>query len=184
MPIVDLLPDDLPRIEQISEILRVSFADFAPAWLPTLEAARETVLESFGPDRISRVSLDDEGEVAGWIGGEHAYGRLWELHPLVVAPSQRRRGVARELVADLARLVAARGALTLQVSTSDETDRTSMFGVDLYRDPLEALRQLRSTREHPLDFYRRVGFTLVGVEPDAEGPGMPSILLAMRVGGS
>jgi aminoglycoside 6'-N-acetyltransferase I len=72
-------------------------------------------------------------------------------------------------------LVAERGALTLLVGTSDETDRTTLFGADLYD------AKLRSIRSHPLDFYLKVGFTVVGVVPDAEGPGQPTITLAKRV---
>jgi aminoglycoside 6'-N-acetyltransferase I len=31
-----------------------------------------------------------------------------------------------------------------------------------------------------LGFWQRVGYTVVGVIPDAEGPGKPTILLAKR----
>jgi aminoglycoside 6'-N-acetyltransferase I len=126
--------------------------------------------------------LTQQGAVGGWVAGEHAYGSVWELHPLIVAPRYQRRGYGRQLVMDLAAQVEALGALTLFLSTSDETDRTSLFGIDLYEDPLEALRTLRSTRPHSIDFYRKLGFKLVGVLPDAEGQGMPSIHFAMRIG--
>jgi aminoglycoside 6'-N-acetyltransferase I len=84
-------------------------------------------------------------------------------------------------VQDIERLVSARGALTLQLGTSDETGRTTVFGRDLYGDPASAIAQIRTTREHPLDFYRSLGFTVVGFYPDAEGPGKPTIVMAKRV---
>jgi aminoglycoside 6'-N-acetyltransferase I len=34
---------------------------------------------------------------------------------------------------------------------------------------------------HPFGFYRRLGFVLVGVLPDANGPGRPDIFLAKRL---
>jgi aminoglycoside 6'-N-acetyltransferase I len=34
---------------------------------------------------------------------------------------------------------------------------------------------------NPLAFYQRVGFEIVGVIPDANGPGKPDILMAKRV---
>jgi aminoglycoside 6'-N-acetyltransferase I len=181
MPIVDLTPTDTNRIDAIAEILVASFADLAPDYLPTRDKALEEITDSFGDERISRVALTDAGEVAGWTAGAPLYGRLWELHPLVVAHAHRRSGYGRALVQDLARRVSARGGLTLQVSTSDETGRTNLFGCDLYDDPLARLRALKCTQEHPAEFYPRVGLSLVGVMPDAEGPGRPSIYFAMRV---
>jgi aminoglycoside 6'-N-acetyltransferase I len=184
MRIVDLSPTDTARIEAIAAIVYEAFADFSPEYLPTLAAAHEAVMELFEPDCLSRVALAEDDQVAGWVGGRHAYGRLWELHPLAVAAAYRRRGCGRLLVQDLAREVAARGGLTLEVSTSDESDRTNIYARDLYADPLAALRELRSTREHPLDFYLRIGFKLVGLMPDAEGLGKHSIHFAMRVPGA
>jgi ribosomal protein S18 acetylase RimI-like enzyme len=98
-----------------------------------------------------------------------------------VSPRWRRRGFGQTLAKDLASLVAARGALTLYASTSDETNRTNPFGQNLYSDPIGALGRLRASGEHPTSFYLRVGFSLVGVMP-AEGRGMPSIHFAMNVG--
>lgn len=181
MHIEELHPTDGARIDAVAEILFVSFRDLSPDYLPTVASARDAVVEGFGEGRFSRVLLDDDDRVLGWAGGEHNYGFLWELHPLVVSPAARRRGCGRMLVRDVVREVAARGGLTLQVSTSDETDRTNLYGRDLYADPLAALRGMRSTGEHPIDFWMRVGFTPIGVMPDAEGPGKPSIYFAMRV---
>lgn len=181
MPIVDLTPADSHWINAIADILVGAFADFAPSYLATREDALEEIAESFGTQRLSRVLLTPDGQVAGWVAGVRAYGRLWELHPLVVAPEHRGQGYGRLLVNDLARQASSRGALTLQVSTSDETGRTNLFGLDLFRDPLLKLGALETTRDHPADFYLRVGFSLVGVMPDAEGPGCPSIYFAMRV---
>ena len=52
---------------------------------------------------------------------------------------------------------------------------------DLYQDLPRQLAEARDLGGHPLEFYRRVGFTIVGVLPDANGPGRPDIFLAKRV---
>jgi aminoglycoside 6'-N-acetyltransferase I len=181
MRIVDLVPENAAQIDEIARLLVESFADLSPGWVPTAEAAHDVIGHTFGGDKLSRVLLTDGDQVGGWIAGMHAYARLWELHPLVVSPRFRRRGFGRALVCDLVQQVAARGALTLYAGTSDETNRTTLFGRDLHADPIEAMRALRATREHPMDFYLKMGFSLVGVMPDAEGEGKPSIHFALRV---
>jgi aminoglycoside 6'-N-acetyltransferase I len=180
LTIVDLGRADTKLIAQLAQLLFASFTELSPGWLPDVAAGREVVLESLEPGRLSRILLDGELPV-GWAAGVHAYGFVWELHPLVVSANHRRRGYGRRLVQDMERLVAARGALTLQLGTSDETNRTTVFGTDLYDEPADAISQIRTTRDHPLDFYRAVGFTVVGLVPDAEGRGKPTIVMAKRV---
>lgn len=170
---------------------RVLFEAFWPvtAWLSDIEAARAEVRESFEPGRLSLVARDEAGTILGWVGGLHEYARVWELHPLAVAPTQQRRGVGRALVAALEERVAERGGLTLRLGTDDEIvpgtgeGRTSLFGVDLYRgEPLKHLSVIRNLQGHPYEFYLACGFAIVGVVPDANGPGAPDILMAKRVG--
>lgn len=176
-------PADEGRIAQVCELLVGSFRELSPGWVPTVEAARVTVLEALEPGMLSRVLLVGE-RVVGWVGARHDYGSVWELHPLVIDVAMQGRGYGRALVEDVERLAAGEGALTLVLSTSDELGSTTLFGQDLYRDPLGALRDLASSGAHPLGFWQKVGYTVVGVVPDAEGPGKPSILLAKPIGPS
>jgi len=53
--------------------------------------------------------------------------------------------------------------------------------VDLYPNVLEHLARIGNLRRHPYGFYQKVGFVVVGVMPDANGPGKPDIYLAKRV---
>jgi aminoglycoside 6'-N-acetyltransferase I len=77
--------------------------------------------------------------------------------------------------------VRAKGGLTLWAGTDDEAGLTSIGGVDLYPGVLEKLLQVHDWGQHPLGFYRRLGFEVVGVVPDANGLGRPDILVAKRV---
>lgn len=172
---------DQHYITQVCELLVNSFRDLSPAWVPTVEVAREKVSEALQPGMISRVLLVGD-RVAGWVGARHDYGSVWELHPLVVDEASRRRGYGRALVNDIEGLVAREGALTLLVGTSDEMARTTLAGKDLFRDPIGALRDLKPIGDHPLGFWKSVGYTVVGLVPDAEGMGKPTILLAKGIG--
>lgn len=183
MKIHDLHGDDEAAVDQAADLLVEGFAYLSPQAWPDRETARREVLESLEEDRVSRVAVDGFGTVLGWIAGIRQYdGHVWELHPLVVHEAYRRRGIGRALVADLEIQVRRRGAITLWLGTDDETGRTSLAGVDLYPDVLDHLAAIRNLRDHPFEFYRRVGFSVIGVMPDANGFGKPDILMAKRVG--
>ncbi|MDA0301768.1 MAG: GNAT family N-acetyltransferase [Chloroflexi bacterium] len=182
--ISDLLPDDIDGIEETARVLLAAFRDTTPSW-PHLDAARDEVLESFEPGRISRVARSGVGAVVGWIGGISEYdGHVWEVHPLAVDPAHQRRGIGKALLADLEESVRQRGGLTLWLGTDDEVDRTSLGGPDLYPNLLGHLSAIRDLGGHPFAFYLRCGFALAGVVPDANGPGKPDILMAKRVAGT
>jgi aminoglycoside 6'-N-acetyltransferase I len=184
MQIVDLSPDDEQLIQQVATLLVDGFREHAPEAWPTLESGLAEVRESLAPERISRVALGGDGTVLGWIGAISQYGgRVWELHPLVVGPAFQRQGIGRSLVADLEAHLRARGGLTLWAGADDEDGRTSLADVDLYEDLPRRLATVRNPGGHPYEFYQRLGFTIVGVMPDANGPGKPDIFLAKRIGG-
>ena len=83
---------------------------------------------------------------------------------------------------DAARLtVRERGGLTIWLGSDDEDDMTSLAGVDLFPDPLAHLAAIRNYKGHPYEFYRKVGFSIAGVLPDANGLGKPDIFLAKSV---
>jgi aminoglycoside 6'-N-acetyltransferase I len=154
----------------------------APAAWHTLDDARAQVATFFDDgDRAALAALDGEA-VVGWIGRIRTYSHAFELHPIAVDPDQQRRGVGRALIGALEALVKSEGALTLYLGADDDFGGTSLFGGDPYPDLLASLAHIEARGErHPLGFYLRMGFTLAGVIPDANGKGRPDILLAKRL---
>lgn len=179
--IVDLSVGPGERIDRTAALLKTAFAGRTHDW-QDFDSARRTVLESIDPQNISRIAVDDAGAVIGWISAGPTYdGHAWEILVLAVDERHRRRGIGRTLVADLEELVARKGALTLWTGSDDENGETNLTGVDLYGDIGGAIRGIRNLRGHPYEFYLKVGFTVVGVMPDANGRGKPDIFLAKRV---
>ena len=169
-------------LHQAAELLVAGFAEHWPDAWPNLDAARLTVRESLSPDRIARVAIGDDWDVLGWAAAEPLYnGNVWELTVLVVQPSLQRQGIGRALIEDMERRVRERGGLTIWLGSDDEDDMTSLAGVDLYPDPLAHLAAIRNYKGHPYEFYRKVGFSIAGVLPDANGLGKPDIFLAKSV---
>lgn len=182
MRIINFPADDPGLIKQAAEILVEAFREHWPDAWPTIVDAQEEVEAFAVKDRISRFAVADDGTLLGWIGGLEMYdGKVWELHPLAVHPSVQGQGIGRALVEDLEMQVAARGGLTLWLGSDDETGMTSLGGIDLYPDPLGHLANIKNLRRHPYEFYRKQGFVISGVLPDANGFGKPDIFMAKRV---
>jgi aminoglycoside 6'-N-acetyltransferase I len=173
--IVDLQSEDEAAIHQVAALL---VEGFAKNW-PDVESAIEEVRESFESDRISRVALADDKSVLGWIGGMSTYdGHVWELHPLVVRVSSQGRGIGRALVEDFEKRVKERGGLTILLGSDDENHQTTLSEVNLFSNVYQQVTSIRNLKEHPYEFYQKLGYVIVGVIPDANGLGKPDILMA------
>ena len=93
--IIDLLPENEDAVRQAATLLFEVFKEHHPNAWPTMEAAMEEVKETFGENRISRVAVDSDGLVLGWIGGigaERSQEYAWELQLWLCARSGRGGG--------------------------------------------------------------------------------------------
>lgn len=117
--------------------------------------------------------------VVGFIGAIPQYGVTgWELHPLAVNDAFQHRGIGRKLVERLEAEVKQRGGVMIYLGSDDESNRTSLGGVDLYQDTFEKLKHIQNLDNHPYTFYEKLGYRIVGVFPDANGRGKPDLWLA------
>ena len=177
--IVDLTTGRAELLEQAAELLH----ERVPEGWPTVADGRVhlrvwldrvNVLGGFGRCR----------EAVGWVGGLERYiGQVGELHPLVVRADHERRCVGRALVEDLEDRVRAMGIHTMFVGSDDELGQTNLAGIDLYPDVIAHLSRLENLGGHPIGFYQRLGYAVIGVMPDANGFGRPDIYLSKRLSG-
>jgi aminoglycoside 6'-N-acetyltransferase I len=168
------------QVAQAARILREAIA--GPSYKAPGEAEAQAASFLGGdPDRFAFAATDG-GKVLGWIGAVKDYPRSLELHPLVVDPALHRRGIGRALVDALEVRAANDGYLALHLGTDDDFGGTSLFGADLFPDPLAQLAIISPTPQgHPFFFYRKLGFEPVGLIPDANGFGKPDILMSKRI---
>lgn len=165
-----------------AQLLVEEFRDAWPNAWPTLEHAEAEVEDALLSEKLAFAALTHTGALAGWVGAMPQYsGHVWELHPLVVQQALQGRGIGRALVHHIERAIALRGGITLWLGTDDEAGLTSVGGIDLYPNVLEKLLTLQNREHHPFGFYRRVGFEIVGIVPDANGFGKPDLLMAKRI---
>jgi aminoglycoside 6'-N-acetyltransferase I len=178
---IDLSAATPAQRERAAAILVDALAHAASAW-PDLDSARGEVASFIdAPDRQAWLAVEGD-EVLGWIGAVRHSPGAWELHPLVVDPARQRRGCGTFLVRTLEEHARRQGVLTIWLGTDDDFGGTNLYGVDLYPNVLgHAARLEPARRGHPFTFYRRLGYTVVGVLPDVSGPGRHDILMARRI---
>lgn len=182
MKIITLTEERCDLIQQAAQLLVDAFREhWAEAWT-TLEEGQREVKEMLEAERICRAAVDDGGNLLGIIGGIPQYdGHVWELHPLAVQPSAQGRGIGKALVEDFEEQVRRLGGLTVTLGSDDEDDMTSLSGVDLYENLWEKVRDIRNFKRHPFEFYRKMGYFITGVVPDANGVGKPDIIMSKRI---
>ena len=179
IPFATLTPDQL---RNAARILIDSLAHVHGAW-KTMDEADEEVRSRLADPEWNGFAAVEAGSVLGWIGYITTYSHAWELHPLVVDPAHQRRGVGTLLMRTLEDAARKAGAISLYLGSDDDFGGTTAFGADLYGNIPSAIAGLKLTggSPHPLEFYRRAGFTVVGFIPDANGPGRPDIWFAKRL---
>lgn len=179
MQITDFDVTNKTMLNQTASILYEAF----PHSGSSMEEALEKVHECSNQGRISRAAVDDEMNVLGWVGGRSMYsGNVWELHPLVVSSKHRGQGIGSSLVKDFEEQVKKNGGITVWLGSDDENGSTTISGIDVYPDVLKHIVNIRNIKRHPYEFYQKLGYTIVGILPDANGFGKPDIYLAKRVG--
>jgi aminoglycoside 6'-N-acetyltransferase I len=182
MKITSLHLGDEKMIQQAAQLLVDAFCEHWPDAWPTLEDGLKEVDEMLESDRICRIAVDENDDLLGIIGGIPTYdGHVWELHPLAVQPSMQGKGIGRALIEDFERQVRSKGALTITLGSDDEDGMTSLANSDLYENLWEKVRDIRNLKQHPYEFYQKMGYVITGVVIDANGPGKPDILMSKKI---
>ncbi len=180
---MQFVPFERLTLEQHGEAARIlvdAFVHMPSAW-NTPEEANEEIALFLEDDEYQAWALTDDEKVLGWVGAVQHHDVAWELHPLCVDPSVQGRGIGRTLVRKLEEAAQQTGVITIWLGTDDDFGGTSIFGKDLYPDPLSAMKDLAPATRHPYVFYEQLGYVVTGVLPDVNGLGEHDIMMAKRI---
>lgn len=156
-------------------ILKDAFMALGNSHWPDLEAALLEVRECAASPNIC-IGLCDGSELLGWVGLRPMYEKTWELHPMVVSPGSQRSGVGRTLIAELEKRARELGIIGIALGTDDEHDQTSLSQVDVDSENIfREIINIRNLRRHPFEFYKKCGYSIVGIIPNANGRRKPDI---------
>lgn len=164
---------------QAESLLRDAFPE---AYEKPEKNAEIEVSNILSDERVALKAVYEE-KLIGFTGAIPQYGITgWELHPLVVDKEYRGKGIGEKLVSFLEKEVLERGGITIYLGTDDEDGRTTLSNTDLFVDTFKKIEEIRNLKRHPFEFYKKIGYSIVGVIPDANGTGKPDIWMAKRIG--
>ncbi len=167
------------QINQAAKILNDSLSIGYPTYNEALDELISIISEG-GTICIAA----ENSNVIGWgaILVPQYRGNVYELHPLVVREDRRGQGIGRNIVFMLEKEAKLRGGITMYLGTDDEKEggETSFANVDLYDNLPEKIKNF-SSGTHQSGFYLKIGYSIIGVMPDANGMGKPDIILGKRL---
>ncbi len=161
---------------QAARILATAYGDGASPW-PNVRSAMGEVEACVDLPNVC-VGLCEGERLLGWVGLRPMYEKTWELHPLAVALEEQRKGFGTLLVREIEREAAARNLAGIALGADDDRFRTSLSRTDIDESNIfDELKNIRNLEGHPYEFYRKCGYMIVGMIPNANGKRKPDIWL-------
>jgi len=163
--------------EQAAKILLEAFPE-ANMWLDLNEKkALDTVNECIASENIA-IGININDQLIGWIGLRPMYEKTWELHPLAIKPEFQGKGYGRVLLFELEKIAQEKGIIGIVAGSDDDTNKTSLSEKEITGENIfEEIKNIKNNKNHPFEFYKKCGFSIIGVIPNASGPQKPDIWL-------
>ena len=148
----------------------------------TIEAAEIEVLKCCNEEYIA-IDYIQNDKLVGWIGLRPLYDNFtWELHPIMVKPELQKQKIGTRLLNEIERIAKKRNILNIILGTDDEFGKTSLSKIDLYTSNIfHEIENIKNLDNHPFEFYKKNGYKIIGVVPDANGLNKPDILMGKRL---
>jgi aminoglycoside 6'-N-acetyltransferase I len=171
------IKDSAGLVKQAADILFSAFGAINKDAWPTEEKALDTVKECIAEQNICTGILIDE-KLIGWTGLRPMYPTTWELHPMVIAKEHQGKGYGKLLIHQLEEEARKAGITGIVLGTDDETNSTSLSDCNITgKNIFNEILNIKNKKNHPYEFYKKCGYSIIGVIPNANGPNKPDILM-------
>ena len=165
-------------IKKAAEILYVTFTGGdRDRWIKNQKDAFDEVRECIEKPNIC-IGIKAGNELIGWTGIRPMYEKTWELHPMVIKREWQGKGYGRALLGEMERMARLNGVMGLVAGSDDETYSTSLSQKEITGENIfEEIKNIKNYKNHPFEFYKKCGYSIVGIIPNANGPKKPDIWL-------
>lgn len=158
-----------------AKILSQTFIDKGNSAWPDITSAMKEVSECINQPNIC-IGLLIENNLTGWVGLRPMYDQTWELHPLVVSTEYQGKGIGRILTMEIEKRARTSGIIGVVLGTDDEHNKTSISKVEITEENIfEEIKSITNINSHPYEFYKKCGYMIVGIIPNANGKNKPDI---------
>lgn len=95
---------------------------------------------------------------------------------MVIKTGLQRCGLGKKLLTALEEQAREKGIIGITLGTDDETGSTTISQNEINADNvLDRIASIRNQKNHPYEFYKKCGYAIVGVIPNANGINKPDI---------
>ena len=164
-------------IKQAAEILYKTFTGINKDAWTDMESALVEVNECIVEPNIC-IGIKVGDDLAGWVGLRPMYPITWELHPMVVKKEFQGKGLGKLLLNELENIARGNNIIGIFAGSDDETNSTSLSNKKITGENIfEEISNIKNYKNHPYEFYKKCGYNIVGIIPNANGNNKPDIWL-------
>jgi len=167
--------------ELAAEILYKTFTKINKDAWPDLESALTEVDECLEEPNIC-IGIKTGDELIGWVGLRPMYTATWELHPMVIKKEFQGKGYGKILLDELEKIAQEKNIIGIVAGSDDETFSTSLSEKEITSENIfEEIVNIKNYKNHPYEFYKKCGYTIIGIIPNASGLNKPDIWLWKKI---
>lgn len=158
-----------------ARILMKTFTDLGNNTWPDIATAMNEIDECIDlPNICIGIILDNY--LVGLVGLRPMYKETWELHPLVIKKEYQGKGLGKKLLYELEIRAKKQGLIGIVLGTDDENNKTSLSQLNITETNIfDSIINIKNINKHPYEFYKKNGYIIVGVIPNANGKNKPDI---------
>jgi len=165
-------------IKQAAELLYITFSEInGNLWLKNEKDAFIEVKECIKGSNIC-IGIKLENKLIGWVGLRSMYEKTWELHPMVIKKEFQGKKYGQKLLNELENIAYKNGIIGIVTGSDDETNSTSLSDKEINGENIfEEIKCIKNYKNHPFEFYKKCGYNITGIIPNANGQNKPDIWL-------